>query len=346
MRTFLKTWMLMAILVMCCKVTLGKTILKSVNAVEVSSSVRTLSDTAKITIPRNCKELQTQNDIFKYINEGDPVQIELGYNDELYPVFDGYIERIGSSEPLVITCEDRMYKLRRTNAKSGIFNNIEVKQFLENQFADYTVVCPWESYKMNRFTVAKGSTLYDVLFELKKDPFGVYSYFSDEKTLRAGFAYDVHAGNITKQYCIRGKEGDNSMIVNIVTNELEYSNPDVKKLKIKAISNMPNGKKLVSMKGDPDGVLRSLNFYNMTQKELDWRAEEELKTMKLAGYRGKLTCFGWPGTKAGDKITITDRQYPDREGTYLVDAVTISFNENGYRRVLELGYKISENKKV
>ena len=80
--------------------------------IEVERSWQTLTNTAKITLPRKIGRLQ--GDITKLIKAGDRVTIKTGYDITLTTEFVGYVREITATVPVVIHCEDAMWKLKQT----------------------------------------------------------------------------------------------------------------------------------------------------------------------------------------------------------------------------------------
>ncbi len=93
-----------------------------VQEITIERTSEKITDTAKIVLPRefsrakrNNKEVSLANtNILEYISVGDIVEISAGYNDKFSIEFKGYISRIGANIPLVIECEDEMYKLKNS----------------------------------------------------------------------------------------------------------------------------------------------------------------------------------------------------------------------------------------
>lgn len=88
-----------------------------INNVVVDTSYDKLTDTVVVSFPRNInyngKNVFVGKDaIFK---RKDKIKIELGYDPKYRTVFNGYITKVGASNPVVIHCEDEMFILKNTN---------------------------------------------------------------------------------------------------------------------------------------------------------------------------------------------------------------------------------------
>jgi hypothetical protein len=304
-----------------CEVRIGRLLMKSVSDITIKSTFKQITDTATIIIPRNDKLKDKY--VADYIKRGDAVEIKLGYNDELHTEFLGYVREVGSDIPLVIECEDEMFQLKRKPITKS-WSKVTLQELVQ-------VIAPGYKYdlvdpKMNlgKFTIT-GATPAKVLHELQSQ-YGLYAYFRD-KVLHVGFAYQsqnyqTHIYHFQK---------------NVKSNGLKFRNKEEFKLKVKAISNLSNGKKETVELGDDEGELRTLNFIGLLKEDLKKHAQAELSKFKYDGYRGDLTGFGLPRTRHGDVVRLDDGNYPEREGKYSIDGVTIRFGMNGYERNNELG---------
>ncbi|MEO1006846.1 MAG: hypothetical protein AAFW67_13570, partial [Cyanobacteria bacterium J06638_38] len=82
-------------------------------------------------------------------------------------------------------------------------------------------------------------------------------------------------------------------------------------------------------------------YYNMSEADLRKTAENDLQLFKRTGYRGSLTGFGSPFVDHGDTVKIIDSDFPEREGSYIVDDVKVSFSVGGFRREIQIGKALS-----
>ena len=117
-----------------------------VNNVKIERSYKNLTQTAKITLPRNIQYTKTNiqkdnlynnrgnpladgvNSVFK---RGDKVKIELGYfttsDKGLRTVFVGYIARVLPNSPVVLECEDSMWVLKQAIVTYPSKNQLIIK---------------------------------------------------------------------------------------------------------------------------------------------------------------------------------------------------------------------------
>lgn len=75
--------------------------------------------------------------------------------------------------------------------------------------------------------------------------------------------------------------------------------------------------------------------------------EEAIKyfeSYNMNGIEGTLTLFGDLALKTGTKVHLNDKQYPQKNGYYLVDEVHTTFGVSGYRQRIKLPYCIAKDK--
>jgi hypothetical protein len=82
----------------------------------VTSSWDELTDTCTLTIPRKLvwqgKEVSAGAD--PLLRRGQSVSVQLGYDDENHPVFQGWVHAVKVQTPVVIECQDDMWRLKQS----------------------------------------------------------------------------------------------------------------------------------------------------------------------------------------------------------------------------------------
>ena len=126
---------------------------------------------------------------------------------------------------------------------------------------------------------------------------------------------------------------------------MKFVRKDDIKLHITAKGQDRTGKQITVELGDKseDATKRTMNFGTecQTQQALRERAQAAQDKQCFDGYEGKITGFGVPRVHAGDAVKLVDPENSEREGEYLVKAVTINYGVSvGFRREVELSYKI------
>jgi hypothetical protein len=326
--------MLFAYHVLSCQVTIGQIQFEAVAKVQQKSSWKELTDVAEIELP---KEYKFEEKLVRdYIKRGQNVRIKLGYDGNLLRTFEGFVRELEGNIPIKVLCEDYSYLLKQnTLNKSYAKTNLkEVVGFITQGLGfDYQAI----DIDLGKFSIQKANAAQ--VLQFIRDNYGLVSYFRHNPTndskpvLIVGFPYDFKPDTERTIFDLQK---------NIVSHNLKYKDKEDMKLRIKAISNLPSGKKIVVEVGEKgEGVnVQTRNYGALDKTTLEKYANQELKKVRFDGYRGGLTSFGIPAVEHGETIELLDAEYPDRRGAYLVDAVGIDFSASGYRRTIEIGQKV------
>ncbi len=303
-------------------------ILRKPSEVRIRSSFKYLTDTATITMARGVKLFDKQR-VREVFRAGDPVKIELGYNYDYITEFEGYIARVSDNIPIVIECEDEMWKLKQMPVNISL-ERVNLDSFLKQIAPGYEVVADaidLGSVRFSNYTVAR------VLEKLSQSPYGLLSYFQDGKLICGQYyADDTDAPDVPVHL-----ERD------VATNNLSFRHANDIRIKVIAVGTLRNGSKIDVTVGDEDGEIRQLTYYPVDQSTtLKQFAEESYKKYKTDRFEGSLALFGTPYIRHGMKVDLTSQMYPERNGRYYVEATeTGVFANANYRRVLTLGHKVT-----
>lgn len=348
------------------KITIGELVFPFCTDVMVTSSWKTLTDTASIILPR---KIQQDGEIIAVgenglIRRGLPVKIELGYSpginefNELTTVFTGYVTAVSPELPLQIECEDESWLLKQGSITISE-NTYTLKSLvdqalgqliasdLESDFATAIASLPVnytdEGAQLGSFRTENGSVAFiDILNELKR-VYGLVCYVQD------GELNIVFAGSRLKE----GREFNTHRIIterNVISHNLVFVDEGDQKIKIRAVSMYPDNTKIEVLAGDNSGQQRTLLMYNVNPEGTEAQkvetlrsyAESEKEKYKYTGYRGRFTTFGRPIIKHGDRVEFENRRLPERNGVYQVDKVITNFGQRGFRQMVELGFKVSD----
>ena len=127
--------------------------------------------------------------------------------------------------------------------------------------------------------------------------------------------------------------------LNIISDQnLTQQKAEAMRIKVKAVSLLPDNTKLKLELGDQDGELRTLHTYNKQEAELRAWAEQELKRLKVDGLTGSFTTFGYRLVDKLDNIGIIIDGV--KMGVYQVKKNVIKFGVSGYRQEITLGYRV------
>ena len=335
------------------------TIFHQVTECETEESYENLTDTFKITVPRNINMdgKPLFNGTTPLFNRGDNVKVELGYYPNLRTVFEGWVSEIGAKIPVEIKCEDDMWLLKNTtitypskalqtyttvSKKTGrplmhpryIGASITLKQLLNEILAqgadDIELAEPVLDVNLGQFRVNNVSVC-KVLEELKSK-YGLYSYFRDG-LLYVGLPSNA-ADTVTREFEFEKNIIDDS--------ELEYQLAENISVRVVAkLIGLNNTFEEVEV-GNPDGAVRTFHLYYDgvgTKPDLKEFAQLKLDESVYDGYRGSFETFGEPYVRHGDIVKLKSKKLPERDGNYLVTSVKRTFGMGGYRQIIEIGAK-------
>lgn len=296
----------------------------AVNSVKVESSWKMLTDTAEIILPRKVRDFRN-NRISELFREGDPVEIRLGYNDELYTEFIGYITKVSAGVPVTLRLEDEMYALKRRTVSVSM-KNTNLKTLLQEIAPGYKIDC-YDGVELGSVRYTNISAA-QVLEEVGKKT-GMRAYF-DGKVLRCGKVYGDQIDEPPVNVYLER---------NAVSEELNRKDGGEYKIQVKAVSILKGGKKLEVKIGDSGGTVKQLSYVGITAKtELEKIARADYERLKRKGFDGKVVLFGLPRIVQGQKINLKSELCPELDGTYYVDKVTKEFSDSAtYRQTIELG---------
>lgn len=295
-----------------------------VNAVEITRDTEKLTTEAKITMPKKVKWDKADKIPVK---RGDSVKISLGYDDNLQTAFVGYVRDVGFKTPIVITCEDEMFKLKQMPTKKKAYRSVSLETLLKDQGIGYRLNIMGEqalgAYRVTADTVAA------LLGKLSEQ--GIRSFFryeDDTPVLYCGvlFERDTRPAQVFKTG------------LNIISDQSLQQKAENMRLRVKAVSLMPDNKKIKVEVGDADGEHRTLHTYNKTESELKAWAEQEIKRLKRDGLTGSFTTFGHTLVDCLDAIGIVIDGV--KSGVYQVKKNVVKYGDSGYRQEITLGLRV------
>jgi hypothetical protein len=269
--------------------------------------------------------------VLDYIKVGQPVIIRFGYIETgIKTEFNGFVSAISADIPVEVMC-DEMYPLRQNNFIKS-YKAVTLKALL----ADITqgtfikhFECP--DVQLGKYLIDNAST-YQVL-EKVKEQLGLFARV-DGTTLHLGFAWDWKPG-FTKRHTYTIQE-------NVKKNDLKYKRQDQFHVRVRVKIRNAKGKAEYVEAGskDKNAAVTTLDYAASNAADAKKVADSRLKKMVYDGYTGSISGFGYPMTNAGDSLKIVDHREPYREGAYLIEKVTVTYDSDGIERKNELAYKI------
>ncbi|MBQ9435482.1 MAG: hypothetical protein IJU33_05075 [Bacteroidales bacterium] len=308
---------------------------------EVVTSCNNLTDTAKITLPRNLRF--KGESITEYISKGDSVKLQLGYREngkeEIKTVFNGYINTVSTGTPIVLECENEMYLLKKKTVKDLYFANFKVSEFFKAHVPEIEYEVVGDDTGFGEVRISGEVTVASVLNYLE-------SHYPVKFFFRGGKLYGV------LNYSTLGSEKGFVPVKfrwgwNIISDTLKYTRAEDVKVAVCCKALLKDNKSLVAYapknyeNEKKEYELRTFYVQATSQAELQDEAERRQKEFKCDKMEGDFTAFGYPHVEKGDLVLIRDEDHPERDNMkFVADAVTYTFGKDGYRQKIKLGKRI------
>ncbi len=308
---------------------IGRYRLCMTDKVEIHRSVELLSDTAVITLPATAcnRALQVEDKL----KRGDRVTVAIGYRETgLATEFEGWLQRISTDGGnLRLHCEDDLFLFRR-DLPDGTLQKVALKDLLqkvaEGCGLSLEVDCSY-TWTYGKFVISN-ATGYDVLKKVQEEC-GADIYLQ-------GSTLHVHPpGEKT------GTERFYDFARNIEEDSLTYHRAEDKRVQVIVKALMPDGTVKEVETGTPGGEKIEIRCPTGDDASMKARGELEVKRRSFDGYDGSITGWLVPPCVPGDSATLHDADYPCKDGTYFVAAVSTEFSAAGGKRKVNIGFKLS-----
>ena len=297
-----------------------------VSSVEITRDTEKLTDECKVTLP---KRIKWDGEAQIPVKRGDSIKVWTGYGEDMELAFAGYVRSVGIKTPIVLTCEDEMFKLKQMACTKKAYKNVNLGTLLKDQGLENVKV--FGEQNLGQFRVTD-DTVAALLGRLQDSGIrSFYRYEDGTPVLYCGVLFERDTQ--PSQVFVTG--------VNIISDSsLEQQLAANIRLCIKAVSIMPDNKKIKVEVGDKDGEKRTIHTYNKTESELKAWAEQEIKRLKVDGLTGSFTTFGYRLVDKLDAIGI--KIDGNKMGVYQVKKNVIKYGTGGYRQEITLGLRVAK----
>ena len=297
-----------------------------VSSVEITRDTEKLTDECKVTLP---KRIKWDGEAQIPVKRGDSIKVWTGYGEDMELAFAGYVRSVGIKTPIVLTCEDEMFKLKQMACTKNAYKNVNLGTLLKDQGLENVKV--FGEQNLGQFRVTD-DTVAALLGRLQDSGIrSFYRYEDGTPVLYCGVLFERDTQ--PSQVFATG--------VNIISDSsLEQQLAANIRLCIKAVSIMPDNKKIKVEVGDKDGEKRTIHTYNKTESELKAWAEQEIKRLKVDGLTGSFTTFGYRLVDKLDAIGI--KIDGNKMGVYQVKKNVIKYGTGGYRQEITLGLRVAK----
>ena len=299
------------------------------DSVEVHKSVELLADTAVITLPG--AQYNAALEIENKLARGDKVTIKFGYEESgIQEEFSGWLQRISTDGgDIKLHCEDDLFLFRK-DIPNEVMKKVKLDELLKKVIAacglTLGIDCTYQ-WTYDKFVIYN-ATGYDVLKKVHEEC-GADIYISDGKL-------HIHPAG-EKMYDERYYD----LAQNVEDEALTYRRAEDKKVKVVVKALLPDGKVKEVEIGSTGGDKIEIKCPTSDDASMKARGEQEVKRRTFDGYEGSITGWLIPMCRPADSVTLHDKDYPYKDGTYFVTSVTTSFGKDGGKRKIELGFRLS-----
>jgi len=305
----------------------SKIVIYNCKSIQIEQSVQVLTFTARIELPREFYQAVNsvgknvnfaRKNILEHIKIGSTVKIELGYNQDLQTEFQGYITKIDADIPLILECEDEMYKLKNAQKITKHVQSGSLSEILQAIIPSKYTINLGEEYSFGLWVIDNARP-YEVLEELQ-EKVGIRAYFENKNTLHVGMTVDFKP-QISHKYNFNNNVR--------ATSELKFQQSQEKKLEVTINSKQSNGGMRAFSMGEAGGDTKTLSIPNLSQEQMRLWAEKIYESRQRAGFLGTLSGWCYPRTKAGESLEIVRPYYQDKhqDGRYFIESVQIIVSE-------------------
>jgi hypothetical protein len=312
----------------------------------IKKSYEDYTTTCEIVLP-NVLYRQKDRPVFNselssLIKQGDSVRVEVGYNNRMIKEFEGFVSSITVSDNITIVCEDMMWAVKQINVPSKSWASVTLKELIKYvlQGAKITVKYIDGDANLGAWNIDNQNTInpLQVFDELKK--YGLFVFFKDN-VLNIG---KMGSEGVVHNYLMQGNVADDglkwvtdSTIGLVLKGISNYF--DSKKSKLELYCFRQNGELRVSNLPQK-GEQRTLNFIEISQKELEKALKDNYDNYIYTGYSGSFKSFLFPNCQVNDIVNLFDLKFKERNGKYKVKGIIVTFGIDGHFREIEIDYKV------
>ena len=296
--------------------------------VEIHKSVEQLADTAVITLPASQYNQALQ--VEEKLKRGDGVIIKLGYEETGMELeFEGWLQRISTDGcNIKLHCEDDLFLFRR-EMPNEVLKNVTLEELLKKVINSFgiglTLDCTY-SWTYQKFVI-NNATGFDVLKKVQEEC-GADIYVDDK----------LHVHPPGEKI---GEERIYDISLNVEKEDLTYRRAEDNKVMVVVKALMPDGTVKEIETGSTGGDKIEVKCATSDEDSMKERGELEVKRRTYDGYEGSITGWLIPMCNPADAVTIKDKDYPYKNGTYFVNSVTTEFGKQGGSRKIDLGFRLS-----
>ncbi len=306
-----------------------------VNEIEVVTSTQNFTDTARVTVPRKVKFVGQS--ISNFIKRNNTISITTGYDGYTQRnIFKGYIKSVSTGTPIVIECENEAWKIKQIKLPAKHYPKLMLSAFIKEWMPNY--VCNVPEVNFGEVRIALDTPLSKI-----------FDYFMSNYPIKFYFRGDEFFGTLPGTMAFR-KEDVKTVKFDIGWNttqeNLTYTLADDVKLQVVAKA-ITKGNTKIEYKWPADNADCEVRTFLVpsaqTVGELEIYAKDMAKKFKIDKMEGSFVWLGEPFVRKADLGKLYDENNKDQDNKlFIVDGVTYSFGQSGYKQTITLGAQIHE----
>jgi hypothetical protein len=279
-----------------------------------------------------------------FIERGNEISIQAGYeNYGVETLFKGYLTDIENSYPLVLKCENEMWKFKKITVPAEKIEKFDLKAYIEKYGKVKANIA--KNLSFGSMDIKEEMSLSQALDNIMQAYPYTLGYFQDET-----FCAILNTE--------RWEAGSKPIVFdptrNMVSDSLKYVVADDVKIGIKATSILRDNSRLEAYSPSKAFDGKSIksgweqrHFFTpgcKTQSELQAYADKMSAEFVTDSMSGTFTAFGVPFVRKGAMVELRDADRRERNRKrFVVDAVDYAFGRNGYRQTVTLGASLVNN---
>lgn len=345
--------------------------LTTVVSIKIEKNSAKIGTFMEITVPLNCYiNYKNPNNLTTYLTEirsdlfpqGTPIVVQAAYDGHpLRTIFSGFVYDFKLATPLTIKCADYVYFLElnifgsqnvsTTNKAgtkikdSGKGINYKSATFVEilQQLVAFTNTIIQAELPNNTPPLLQlilpvpGITFQNLTF-VSMSPAAILEYFKKNLyfniTLYGNMLYVNLASNTLSEITADTR-------YNVIgTPSIQSNNTVFEHIRMRSWFINPNGTRSFFETGDPNGKQEESFFYDVANigDQYATLANQALLQAKQHRYKGDIELLLYPECDLYWRVNYLDARYPERNGTYVIQGLTIELSEKGFHQKLKLSY--------
>lgn len=318
-------------------VIIGGKIIKTVHSVKTKFDSKHIGSSCDIIVPLNTqieyangKHDQLTAYTLSAFAVGDTVNVMASYPNTGFPpvnIFNGTVFEFKEGTPVVIRCIDYQPLLGHMQNISNYTGPLQ--SLIQNilQGTGISLMLPTVSMQLYKITFREMS------------PWSILEYIKKNIGLNISLQ-----GN--QLYCNVASNTLNTVIYRSDRNihKCGLQQPDTvwQGYKVKAYFIRPDGIKDSLEVGDTDGHMTEVYFYKVPTDLATYTrlAGEALNKCRQRKFSGQVSGYLYPDCHLFDKVQYTDVRYPDRNGNYVITAISHDISDRGFHREMQWAWLV------